>query len=325
MISNSVTHLRSYTNSAIANIAGNPRIERRHLCIERRYWRIEWWAFRDVSQCFKYFMMFHNVLRVFHDVLLVVHNVLWNFTMYHNVLQVFHDVLLRLTMFSKSRNDQDKRPPIASGVATMPHGSVNPQKSAMMRRDHWYCRESDPMLNSVLNGDWSNSVPGRQFPNGFHHVLLCLTMFYDVQRVAQRLALLTACPPIASGNPQKSPMMPQWLLILPQKWSHARMENWNQDLPERYSKFRGLYIKFQGYWKWPWTWWGPWKRQGHWRRPPGHRKWRKACINTCKHILKFSNCVLLRVQINNNNYEQPIALFVIIPAKNIFTNQYGVI
>ena len=58
--------------------------------------------------------------------------------------------------------------------------------------------------------------------------------------------------------------------------------------------------------------------------PSSHRKWRKACINTCKHILKFSNCVLLRVPINNNNYE-PIALFVVIPAKNTFTNQYGVI
>ena len=58
--------------------------------------------------------------------------------------------------------------------------------------------------------------------------------------------------------------------------------------------------------------------------PPGHWKWRKACINTCKHILKFSNCVLLRVPINNNNYE-PIALFVIILAKNTFTNQHGVI
>ena len=34
----------------------------------------------------------------------------------------------------------------------------------------------------------------------------------------------------------------------------------------------------------------------------GHRKWRKACINICKHILKSSNCVLLRVLTNNNNY-----------------------
>ena len=33
-------------------------------------------------------------------------------------------------------------------------------------RDRRYRHESDPMLNSVLNGDWSNSVPGRQFPKG---------------------------------------------------------------------------------------------------------------------------------------------------------------
>ena len=62
MISNSVTHLRSYTNSSIADIAGNSapispvtqrdrqrrradrrrlRIERRRPRIERRYCRIE--------------------------------------------------------------------------------------------------------------------------------------------------------------------------------------------------------------------------------------------------------------------------------------------
>ena len=59
MISNSVTHLRSYTNSAIADIAGNSapispvtlrdcrrrRAERRRLWIDCRYHRIEWpWA-----------------------------------------------------------------------------------------------------------------------------------------------------------------------------------------------------------------------------------------------------------------------------------------
>ena len=73
MISNSVTHLRSYTNSAIADITGNSapispvtprnrrrlRVERRRLRIERRYRRIEWRLFHDVSQCFKCFMMFY--------------------------------------------------------------------------------------------------------------------------------------------------------------------------------------------------------------------------------------------------------------------------
>ena len=62
MISNSVTYLRSYTNTAIANIAENSAqlslVTPRDCClhIERRYRRIEW--------------------RVFHDVLLVVHDVL---------------------------------------------------------------------------------------------------------------------------------------------------------------------------------------------------------------------------------------------------------
>ena len=109
IISNSVTHLRSYTNSATADIAGNSvpilpatpvtprdrraerrrfRIERRYrsikwprnirrrcpkrrrLYIERRYLRIEW-------------QVFHNVLRVFHDVLLVFHDVLWCITMFY--------------------------------------------------------------------------------------------------------------------------------------------------------------------------------------------------------------------------------------------------
>ena len=68
-------------------------------------------------------------------------------------------------MFSESRND--RRPPIASGIATTPQGlAITPQKSAMGRRDRRYHRERDPMLNSILNGDWSNSVPGRQIPEG---------------------------------------------------------------------------------------------------------------------------------------------------------------
>ena len=37
-----------------------------------------------------------------------------------------------------------------------------------------------------------------------------------------------------------------------------------------------------------------------------------SCINIGKHTLKFSNYVLVRVPINNYNYEQPIALFVVL-------------
>ena len=104
-----VTHLQSYTNSAIADICVNHqyrrtehqcrctdrrcrrnecqcRIERRCRCIERQYrhmTRIE----RRVFECF---MMFHNVLRVFYDVSLVVHDVLCVsqcFMMFNNVLR----------------------------------------------------------------------------------------------------------------------------------------------------------------------------------------------------------------------------------------------
>ena len=71
MISNSVTHLRSYTNSAIADIAENSapispvtprdrrrrRVERRWLRIERRYRHIEWWVFDDVL------LLFHNIIQ----------------------------------------------------------------------------------------------------------------------------------------------------------------------------------------------------------------------------------------------------------------------
>ena len=41
----------------------------------------------------------------------------------------------------------------AQGLVITPQGSVLPHKS-------------DPMLNSVLNGDWNISAPGRQFPKG---------------------------------------------------------------------------------------------------------------------------------------------------------------
>ena len=66
------------------------------------------------------------------------------------------------------------RAPIASGIATMPQGSaITPQGSAittqkltMTPRDRRFCHERDPILNPVLNGDWSNSVPGPKFQRG---------------------------------------------------------------------------------------------------------------------------------------------------------------
>ena len=45
-----------------------------------------------------------------------------------------------------------------------------------------------------------------------------------------------------------------------------------------------------------------------------HYLWPKTCINIC-----CANCVLVRVPINNYNYEQPVGIFVILIAKNTFT------
>ena len=93
MISNSVTHLRSYTNKAITNIAKNSVPISPITPHERRCQRAEVSAQRaDIvawnDQCSK---MFHNVLRVFHNVLLVV----------HDDLVVVHNVSRCITMFYK--------------------------------------------------------------------------------------------------------------------------------------------------------------------------------------------------------------------------------
>ena len=167
MINNSVTHLRSYTNSApISPVTPHGRWRLR---IERRYRRIEWhprdrrrrcpkadvstntqsWVFHDVSQCFK-------------SVSWCFTNGSWCFTKYLNVLHVFHIVLLCFLMFSESLND--RRPP---------------QGSRQRRRDRRYCRECDPMLNSVLNGDWSNSVPGRKILEGVYQKSISYINFVD--------------------------------------------------------------------------------------------------------------------------------------------------
>ena len=127
MISNSVTHLQSYNNSAIADISRNSewyqqdttaerlychterlcrhterlcrrdgclchRAERLCLRIERRHRRIKWRVFRDVSQCFKCFMMFHNLLRVFHDASQSFTSTSWCFTSGSRCFKTFHDV-----------------------------------------------------------------------------------------------------------------------------------------------------------------------------------------------------------------------------------------
>ena len=82
--------------------------------------------------------------------------------MYHNVLHVFHDVLLCLTMFYDVLR-------VAQRSATADRLRDHDNTAGIRRwcrRDRRYRRARDPMLNSILNGGWSNSVPGRQIPEG---------------------------------------------------------------------------------------------------------------------------------------------------------------
>ena len=69
-------------------------------------------------------------------------------------------------MFSESRNERRRR---IGGRRSRQRRRDRRQlrrNRRWRRRDHRYRRERDPMLNSVLNGDWSNSVPGRKIPEG---------------------------------------------------------------------------------------------------------------------------------------------------------------
>ena len=171
MISNSVTHLRSYPTPQSPISPETPR-DRRRLRIERRrYRRIEWP--RDLRRCCpkhrrfhierrrlrierryrrfddKCFMMFHNVLRVFHDVLPVVHNVLRCITMFYMCFMMFYNVLWCLASRATIgvAASATVRPPIASGITTTPQKfAITPQKSAMA-----------PQRSSISPRTWSHA------------------------------------------------------------------------------------------------------------------------------------------------------------------------
>ena len=68
-------------------------------------------------------------------------------------------------MFSESRNDRNRR--IGDRLRDRNVAGVG-NNSAEIGDDAAGSSPSqnDTMLNSVLNGDWSNSVPGRQFLKG---------------------------------------------------------------------------------------------------------------------------------------------------------------
>ena len=171
MISNSVTHLRSYTNSAIADIAKNSapispvtprdrrrvRIERRYrrikwpprdrrakrrrIRIERRYRRIEWRVFDDVSQCFQSVSCFTSGSWCITIMTLCFTCVSWCFTMFNNVSCLASRATIGVIASATAR------PPNASGIATTPQGSaITPQKLAMM-----------PQGSSISQRTWSHA------------------------------------------------------------------------------------------------------------------------------------------------------------------------
>ena len=72
-------------------------------------------------------------------------------------------------MFSELRNNQHRRNGDCAATDRLRNcnnAAGKGDNSTEIDRDRQYHRKSDPMLNSVLNGNWSNSVPGRQFPKG---------------------------------------------------------------------------------------------------------------------------------------------------------------
>ena len=65
--------------------------------------------------------------------------------------------------------------------------------------------------------------------------------------------------------------------------------------------------------------WNIYKRSGQQSIESGQKHYlgQKACKKICTQTLKLSNSVLVRVPNNNYNYEQPIALLIILLAKHL--------
>ena len=69
-------------------------------------------------------------------------------------------------MFSESRNERRRRIGARRSRKRRRDRQQLRRNRRWRRRNRRYRRERDPMLNSVLNGDWSNSVPGRKITEG---------------------------------------------------------------------------------------------------------------------------------------------------------------
>ena len=109
--------------------------------------------------------MFHKWFTMFYNVSLCItmfYGVSWCFTMFNNILQCLAS---RTTIDIAA--SATTCPPIASGIGNNEAGiGDNSAERRWHRRDRRYRLKSDLMLNPVLNGDWSNSVLGRQIPKG---------------------------------------------------------------------------------------------------------------------------------------------------------------
>ena len=179
MITKSVTHLRSYTNTAIAGNSApiSPKTPRepqyhqdeRDVAVPSQFSALsadiiafEWQVFHGVSQCFKSVPCFTSgswcftsgsrCFTMFHDISHFFTSVSWCFTMFNNVLRY---------LVSRATIGITAWPPIASGIATTMQGlAITPQGSSISPRK-W--------SHAKLHPKWrlKNSVPGRQFPKGF--------------------------------------------------------------------------------------------------------------------------------------------------------------
>ena len=181
MISYSVSrYLPNYTNTTIADIAGNTVAILPETPSECRC-RLTEQASTDVAasraniitsngECF---MLFRNVLSVSWCIMSLM--------MFHNVLQVFHGVSLCFTMFydvlwvskwsasasigigASNRHISDHVPTI---IAITPQHAGIGDNAAEIGKNAAGIGNITELLNSILNGDWSNSVSGRHFPMG---------------------------------------------------------------------------------------------------------------------------------------------------------------
>ena len=92
MISNSATHLQSFTNTTIAENAGNttPSTDIATMGVAIATPIVVVIEASIVLQCFTMYCKFYDVLRIFHDDLQVFHAVLQSVSQYFTIV---HDVL----------------------------------------------------------------------------------------------------------------------------------------------------------------------------------------------------------------------------------------